>query len=82
MKFIPKTAFALLTLAATTVVAQAQDVFPVRVEHAYGETVIPAKPQRIVTWGWAGQDAVIALGEVPVGIPYFGYGGDENGALA
>ncbi|MBJ3785486.1 iron-siderophore ABC transporter substrate-binding protein [Devosia sediminis] len=67
-----------LALAAATV--QAQD-FPVTLPHAYGETTIPAKPQRIVTWGWAGQDAVIALGEVPVGIPFFGYGGDENGAL-
>jgi iron complex transport system substrate-binding protein len=67
------------TLAFATA-AQAQD-FPVTIAHAYGETTIPAKPQRIVTWGWASQDAVIALGEVPVGIPYFGYGGDENGAL-
>ena len=56
--------------------------FPVTIAHAYGETVIPAKPQRIVTWGWAAQDAVIALGEVPVGIPHFSYGGDDNGALS
>ena len=59
----------------------AQD-FPVSIAHAYGETVIPSKPQRIVTWGWAAQDAVLALGEVPVGIPHFAYGGDENGALS
>ncbi|RYE57789.1 MAG: iron-siderophore ABC transporter substrate-binding protein [Hyphomicrobiales bacterium] len=65
---------------AMAAAAQAQS-FPVTIAHAYGETVIPAKPERIVTWGWANQDAVIALGEVPVGIPYFGYGGDENGAL-
>src|SRR6218665_2037234 len=63
------------------VVAAGAQSFPVTVQHAYGETVIPAKPQRIVTWGWASQDAVIALGEVPVGIPHFSYGGDENGAL-
>ncbi len=55
--------------------------FPVTIPHAYGETIIPAKPQRIVTWGWSTQDAVIALGEVPVAIPHFTYGGDENGAL-
>ena len=66
---------------AMAVAAQAQS-FPVTIAHAYGETTIPAKPQRIVTWGWAAQDAVIALGEVPVGIPHFSYGGDENGALA
>lgn len=66
---------------AMAVAAQAQS-FPVTIAHAYGETTIPAKPQRIVTWGWAAQDAVIALGEVPVGIPHFSYGGDEQGALA
>src|SRR6218665_2496489 len=66
-----------LALAATA--AFAQD-FPVTIPHAFGETTIPAKPQRIVTWGWASQDAVIALGEVPVGIPHFAYGGDADGA--
>lgn len=71
-------AFAVLALLPTLAAGQS---FPVTIPHAYGETTIPAKPQRIVTWGWANQDAVIALGEVPVGIPYFGYGGDENGAL-
>lgn len=69
--------FALLILVSP---AAAQS-FPVTINHAFGETVIPAKPQRIVTWGWAAQDAVIALGEVPVGVPFFGYGGDGNGAL-
>lgn len=72
-----------LLIAATLAffgVAQAQE-FPVTIKHAFGETTIPAKPLRIVTWGWAAQDAVLALGEIPVGIPHFSYGGDENGAL-
>ncbi len=71
---------AALLVVGLTAHVQAQS-FPVTIAHAYGETTIPAEPQRIVTWGWAAQDAVIALGEVPVGIPYFNYGGDENGAL-
>lgn len=71
---------ALLALVLLTSPAMAQ-AFPVIIPHAYGETTIPAKPERIVTWGWAAQDAVIALGEVPVGVPFFGYGGDGNGAL-
>ena len=68
-----------LTCAATTAFAQA---FPITLDHAWGSTTIESEPKRIVTWGWAAQDAVIALGEVPVGIPHFSYGGDENGALA
>lgn len=67
-------------LLALVVPAGAQS-FPVNIKHAFGETIIPVKPQRIVTWGWSTQDAVIALGEVPVGVPFFGYGGDGNGAL-
>ena len=39
------------TLAFATS-AHAQD-FPVTIPHAFGETTILAKPQRIVTWGWA-----------------------------
>ena len=74
-------AMALAMAHGMATAAQAQP-FPVTISHAYGETTIPNKPQRIVTWGWAAQDAVIALGEVPVGIPYFSYGGDENGALS
>lgn len=70
-----------LPLAAGLVAPAIGQDFPVTIPHAYGETTIPAKPQRIVTWGWAAQDAVLALGEVPVGIPHFAYGGDENGAL-
>src|SRR5215217_4132768 len=79
---MPKLLQALLTVAALNFAsaAHAQE-FPVTIKHAFGETVIPAKPLRIVTWGWATQDAVLALGEVPVGIPHFAYGGDENGAL-
>ncbi|MGB3338488.1 MAG: iron-siderophore ABC transporter substrate-binding protein [Devosia sp.] len=81
MNRVLKSAFAAILLLASSGVVLAQQ-FPVTIAHAFGETTIPAKPQRVVTWGWAAQDAVIALGEVPVGIPHFSYGGDENGALA
>ena len=63
---------------AMAVAAQAQP-FPVTIEHVYGETVIPAEPQRIVTWGWSNEDAVIALGVIPVGMPFQAYGGGDNG---
>lgn len=77
---ISATAAVILATVAFATAAHAQ-TFPVTIAHAFGETTIPAKPQRIVTWGWTSQDAVLALGEVPVGIPHFAYGGDENGAL-
>lgn len=60
--------------------AAAQDHFPVTIEHALGETTIPAAPTRIVTIGWMSQDTVLALGTVPVGIPDVGaWGGDNDG---
>jgi iron complex transport system substrate-binding protein len=40
--------------------------FPVTIEHAYGETLITERPERVVTVGLMEQDAVLALGTVPV----------------
>lgn len=67
-----------LFVAFVPAVASAQD-FPVTLDHAYGQTTIPAAPQRVVTWGWGNEDAVIALGVIPVGIPFQSYGGGEDG---
>src|SRR4051794_2647895 len=44
--------------------------FPVTIEHAYGETEIPEQPQRVVSLGYTEQDAIPALGVVPVGVRY------------
>jgi iron complex transport system substrate-binding protein len=65
-------------LAFATPAAFAQ-AFPVTLDHAWGATTIEAEPQRIVTWGWGNEDAVIALGVIPVGIPFQSYGGGEDG---
>lgn len=65
-----------LALATPAAFAQA---FPVTLDHAWGATTIEAEPQRIVTWGWGNEDAVIALGVIPVGIPFQSYGGGDNG---
>ena len=59
----------------------ADAAFPVTIQHAFGETVIEEEPLRVVTWGWASADAVLALGVVPVAIPHQAYGGDEDGVL-
>jgi iron complex transport system substrate-binding protein len=55
--------------------------FPVTIEHALGETVIPAAPARVVTWGFGTTDTALALGVVPVAIPQQAYGGDAQGIL-
>ncbi|MGC4193212.1 MAG: iron-siderophore ABC transporter substrate-binding protein [Thermomicrobiales bacterium] len=57
------------------------DTFPVTVPHVYGETVIEAAPAHVVTIGWSTQDAVIALGVDPVGIPFQAWDGDADGFL-
>lgn len=59
----------------------AMDAFPVTVSHVYGETTIEKAPVRVVTIGWSTQDAVIALGVDPVGIPANTWGGDADGFL-
>jgi len=65
----------------STSTAAAGDGEPVTIEHAFGETTVPADPQRVVTLGWGSTDAAIALGTIPVAIPFDGYAGDENGVL-
>jgi iron complex transport system substrate-binding protein len=53
--------------------------FPVTVQHKFGSTTIPAKPVRVVTLGYTDQDAVLALGTVPVATSE--WYGDQPGAL-
>ncbi len=76
---LPGAAFAQGATPAASPVAGA--AFPVTIPHVYGETVIAAAPTRVVTLGWSTQDAVIALGIDPVGIPLQTWGGDAEGFL-
>ncbi|WP_151475975.1 iron-siderophore ABC transporter substrate-binding protein [Streptomyces albicerus] len=47
--------------------AAANGAFPVTIAHKYGNTTVKSEPKRIVTVGLTDQDAVLALGKVPVG---------------
>jgi iron complex transport system substrate-binding protein len=53
------------TAAATTATAP---TYPITIQHVHGETVIPAAPERVVSYGYTDQDPLLALGVVPVGI--------------
>ncbi|MDQ1217664.1 iron-siderophore ABC transporter substrate-binding protein [Microbacterium arborescens] len=63
---------------APSTASDAAGAFPVTITSALGDAVIPEKPERIATWGWSAQDAVLALGVVPVAMPAFAYGGVEG----
>lgn len=58
-----------------------EGAFPVTIEHALGETTVEQEPHRVVTLGWAAEDAVVALGVVPVAVPTYAWGGDADGYL-
>ncbi len=53
--------------AGSEATASANSAFPVTLSHKYGSTTIKSEPKRIVTVGLTDQDAVLALGTVPVG---------------
>jgi len=71
----------LFATAGAVMSAFGAEAFPITIEHALGTTTIEAEPQRVVTWGWSAQDVVIDLGVEPVGMPFFAYGGGEDGIL-
>lgn len=54
------------TQEAATEPASTNAAFPVTIEHKFGSTTIDKKPERIVLVGLTEQDALLALGEVPV----------------
>lgn len=60
--------------AADTTSVEENTEFPITIKHAFGETTIEQKPERIVNLGWANQDTTLALGVVPVGVSAANYG--------
>ena len=52
-----------------TTASKATDKFPVNVAHVYGTTTIKAEPKRVVSISSGNEEAIIALGVVPVAMP-------------
>lgn len=48
--------------------------YPIKIQHAFGETIIESKPERVATISWGNQDVPLALGFVPVGVSEANYG--------
>ncbi|MED3763272.1 iron-siderophore ABC transporter substrate-binding protein [Ureibacillus terrenus] len=56
--------------------------YPIVIKHAFGETVIEKKPERVATIAWSNHDVALALGVVPVGFSAANYGvQDDSGML-
>lgn len=56
--------------------------YPITISHAFGETILETKPERVATISWANQDIPLALGVIPVGISKANYGViDDSGLL-
>jgi iron complex transport system substrate-binding protein len=51
-----------------------EGAFPAKVEHKFGTTTVPSKPERIVSVGFTEHDTVLALGEKPIATSEW-YGG-------
>ena len=55
--------------------------YPIVIKHAFGETVIERKPERVATVAWANHDVALALGVVPVGFSAANYGVQDDSGL-
>jgi iron complex transport system substrate-binding protein len=62
----------------STTPAAGETSFPVTIEHAFGETVIEKRPERVATVAWANHEVPLALGVVPVGMSKAAWGDDDN----
>jgi iron complex transport system substrate-binding protein len=58
---------------------QAQEAFPVTLEHQYGSTTISQTPHRVLALGYTEHDFLLALGVQPIAVRY--WYGDETNAI-
>ncbi|WP_456277228.1 iron-siderophore ABC transporter substrate-binding protein [Bacillus sp. AK128] len=64
-----------------TVVAEEESNYPIVIKHAFGETVIEEKPERVATIAWSNHDVALALGVVPVGFSAANYGVQDGSGM-
>ena len=62
-------------------VSQEDVLYPMTIQHAFGETVLEKKPEKIATISWGNQDVPLALGIVPVGVSMANYGVTDGSGL-
>ncbi len=55
--------------------------YPITIKHAFGETVIEKKPERVATIAWSNHDVALALGVVPVGFSAANYGVQDGSGM-
>lgn len=51
------------------------------IKHAFGETVLEGRPERVATIDWANQEVPLALGIVPVGMAKMTWGDDDEDGI-
>ncbi|MCS0499140.1 iron-siderophore ABC transporter substrate-binding protein [Protaetiibacter mangrovi] len=86
LRTVPIVAAAALLLSAcagtttpdTATEASGDGAFPVTISHAFGETTITEKPERVATVSWSNQEVPLALGVVPVGMAKVTWGDDDG----
>ena len=70
------------TNTETTETEEGTTEYPIVIEHAFGETTIEEKPERVATIEWSNHDVALALGVVHVGFSAANYGvQDDSGML-
>jgi iron complex transport system substrate-binding protein len=56
--------------AETTAPAGGDGAYPVTIEHAFGSTEIPTRPERVVSLGYTEQDAILLFDVEPIAVRY------------
>ncbi|MDW9609766.1 ABC transporter substrate-binding protein [Sinorhizobium meliloti] len=64
-----------------TVFAAESTSYPITIKHAFGNTIIAKKPERVATVAWANHEVPLALGIVPVGMARANFGDDDDDGI-